>query len=214
MIENLNIAIVFLAGLASVLSPCVLPVIPLIVTGRSDDHAMRPVFIVSGLALTFIIMGILSSLFGSVIGPKMLYVEKIAGVVIAIFGILLIFNVNLFKHLGFLQQLGNRSGGRMGGFLLGFTLGIIWIPCVGPILSGVLALVALKGKVVTGALLLLVYSIGFAVPMLIAAYASQFFRNRFRKIGRYPQLVNIVSGIVLMAFGVFIAFRGVLGFAI
>jgi cytochrome c-type biogenesis protein len=213
MIESMNIALVFAAGLASVLSPCVLPVIPIIVTGKSDDHKLRPLFIIAGLALTFTIMGILSSLFGAAIGSKMHYVEKGAGVLITIFGVLHVFNVNMFKYLGFLSQFGRKSGGRLGGFLLGFTLGIIWIPCVGPMLSGVLALVAVKGEVLTGAIFLLIYSAGFAVPMLIAAYASQFFRNRFRKIGKYPQLVNIVSGGVLIAFGLFITFKGIVGFA-
>jgi cytochrome c-type biogenesis protein len=81
-------------------------------------------------------------------------------------------------------------------------------------LSGVLAIVAVQGKVATGVFLLLVYSLGFAVPMLIAAYASQFFRTRFRKIGRYPVLINIVSGVILIAFGLFIVFKGVLGFTL
>lgn len=60
MMGNLNIALVFAAGLASVLSPCVLPVIPIIVTGKSDDHKLRPLFIIAGLALTFTSMGIVS----------------------------------------------------------------------------------------------------------------------------------------------------------
>jgi cytochrome c-type biogenesis protein len=212
MTEKLNIALVFGAGLASVLSPCVLPVIPIIVTGSHDDHRLRPVMIIAGLTLTFVVMGAISSLFGTIIGPKMYYVNKAAGVLIVLFGLLLIFNVNLFKHLGFLSQFAQKSRGKAGGFILGLTLGIIWIPCVGPLLSSVLALVASHAKVLYGIFFLLIYSLGFAVPMLIAGFAAQFFRNRFRKIGKFPAVVNVASGLILVAFGVAIFFKGSFGF--
>jgi cytochrome c-type biogenesis protein len=211
MTDNLNIAIVFGAGLASVLSPCVLPVVPIIVAGSTDDHRLRPVLIVSGLAITFMAMGVISSLFGAVIGPNMAYVEKAAALIITLFGFLLIFNINLFKHASFISNIGARTRGRLGGFMLGLILGVIWIPCVGPMLSGVLALVATQGKIGTGIFLLSIYSLGFAVPMLIAGYASQFFRARFRKIGKFPYAVNIISGALLVALGGFIFFRGITG---
>jgi cytochrome c-type biogenesis protein len=212
MIENLNIALVFGAGLASVLSPCVLPVVPIIVTGSDNDHKLRPVMIIAGLTLTFVIMGAVSSLFGTIIGPKMVYINRAAGILIVLFGFLLIFNVNLFKHLGFLSQFAQKSRGKSGGFILGLTLGIIWIPCVGPMLSSVLALVASHGKVLYGIFFLFIYSLGFAVPMLIAGYAAQFFRNRFRKIGKFPIIINIVSGLILIAFGAVIFFKGTISF--
>jgi cytochrome c-type biogenesis protein len=212
MTENLNIALVFGAGLASVLSPCVLPVVPIVVTGSTDDHRFRPVMIVAGLAITFMTMGVISSLFGAAVGSKMVYVEKAAAVIIALFGFLLLFNVNLFKHASFISNIGSKTRGRFGGFLLGLVLGIIWIPCVGPMLSGVLALVATQGKIGTGIFLLFIYSLGFAVPMLIAGYASQFFRARFRKIGKFPYAVNIISGLLLVALGALIFFRGMTGF--
>jgi cytochrome c-type biogenesis protein len=213
MVDQVNIALVFSAGVMSVLSPCVLPVVPIVVTGKSDDHRLRPLLIVAGLSLTFVIMGVLSSLFGSFIGPNMRYVEKAAGVLIALFGILLVFNVNFFKHLSFLSQFAGRSRGGFGGFFLGFTLGIIWIPCVGPMLSSVLAMVATQGKVLSGIGLLFVYSLGFSIPMLIAGYASQFFRTRLRTVGKFPVVINVVSGLILVAFGLFVVFRGILGFA-
>jgi cytochrome c-type biogenesis protein len=142
MAEQLNIFLVFLAGLTSVASPCVFPIVPIVVTGGGQDHRFRPIMIVAGLSLTFTTMGILYSLFGSVIGSKMPYVEKVAGALITLFGLLLVANVNLFKQLHFFSRFAEKSRGKWGGFFLGFTLGIIWIPCVGPMLSGVLAMVA------------------------------------------------------------------------
>lgn len=211
MEHSINLWLIFAAGVASVLSPCVLPVVPIVVTGSSDDHRFRPVLIVSGLAATFILMGVLSSIFGSIVGTKMVYVEKAAGVLIIVSGALLILNVNLFKHLSFLSGFASKSRGRFGGFALGATLGVIWIPCVGPMLSGVLAIVATRGEVLTGISLLAVYSLGFAVPMLIAGYATQFFRNRLHKAGKYQAAINIGSGVLLVVLGFLIVTRGIIG---
>jgi cytochrome c-type biogenesis protein len=212
MTGNLNIALVFGAGLASVLSPCVLPVVPIVVVGSADDHRLRPLFVVSGLAITFMVMGALSSLFGSLLGGVTVYAEKAGSVIIVLMGLLLMLNVNLFKHLSFLSNLAGKNKGRFGGFLLGLTLGIIWIPCVGPILSSILALVATQGKISTGVFLLFVYSVGFSIPMLIAGYTSQFFRTRFKRIGRFPVAINVASGAILVALGLFIFIRGATGF--
>jgi cytochrome c-type biogenesis protein len=214
MTGNLNVLLVFGAGLASVLSPCVLPVVPIVVTGSESDHRLRPIMIVAGLMVTFIAMGILSSLFGTIIGPRMVYANKAAGAVIALFGLLLIFNVNVFEHLSFLSQFAQKSRGKTGGFLLGLSLGIIWIPCVGPMLSGVLFMVAVHKQVLAGCFYLFIYSLGFAVPLLIAGYAAQFFRNRFRKIGKFPAVVNIASGVILFAFGAIIFFKGTASFGL
>jgi cytochrome c-type biogenesis protein len=66
--------------------------------------------------------------------------------------------------------------------------------------------------VASGILLLSIYSLGFSVPMLLAGYASQVFRQRIRKIGAFPYLINLVSGLVLVTLGLFIIFKGMVGF--
>ena len=204
--------LVFGAGLTSVLSPCVIPVVPLIVTGTSHDHRLRPVLIVAGLAAAFITMGVVSSLFGAAVGPWMYKAEKGVGLIIVLFGLLLIFDVNVFKHLGAVARLAEHAGGRTNGFVLGLLLGIIWIPCVGPMLSGVLALVATQQRVLAGVGYLLVYSAGFAIPMLLVAYASQSVRSRFCAIAGQSRMVGAVSGALLIALGLFIVFKGVAAF--
>jgi cytochrome c-type biogenesis protein len=80
-------------------------------------------------------------------------------------------------------------------------------------LSSVLALVATQGKMTTGLFMLLIYSAGFSIPLLLAGYASHFFRKRLRSIGKFPYVVNMLSGLILIGLGVFITFRGILGFA-
>lgn len=205
-----SIALTFAAGLTSVASPCVLPVLPLILTGTAEDHRSRPALIVAGVAVSFVAMGVLTSLFGSVVGPVMPRLEKVFGVMVIAFGVLLVLDVNPFKRITWVNRIQAGGRGRWSGLILGASLGLVWIPCVGPMLSSVLALVATKGSLTTGVLLLLVYSAGFAVPMLLVGYGSQAFRQRVRALSAHPVAVRWVSGLLLVAFGGVILTQGML----
>lgn len=207
-LESLGLA--FLAGLASVASPCVLPVVPLLVTGTAEEHRWRPALVVTGLSASFVAMGVAMSLFGGAIGPALPVLEKWVGGLLVVFGLLLLADVNLFKRLVWLQAIRAPGGGRWSGLLLGASLGLVWIPCVGPILSGVLATVAARGSVAVGVALLGVYAAGFAVPMLAVGYGSQALRQRVRAVAAHPVAVRWVSGLVLLGFGVLVLQKGML----
>ncbi len=200
----------FGAGLASVASPCVLPVVPIIVAGRADDHRARPALIVAGLAAAFVLMGVLTSLFGAAVGRALPVAEKVAGALVILFGVLLLLDVNPFKRLSGLTRFQPSGRGPWSGLLLGASLGLVWIPCVGPVLSSVLAMVAAQGQLASGVLLLLVYAAGFAVPMLAVGYGSQALRQRVRAVARHPVAVRWASGLLLLAFGVLILGKGML----
>ncbi len=200
-----------LAGFASIASPCVLPMVPIIVTGTSDDHRYRPLLIVSGLSFSFIMMGAITSLFGGAIAGIMPVAEKIAGVVVIAMGLSMLAGINIFKNFTFFYKAQFQSKGRWSGLLLGLTLGIVWIPCVGPMLSGVLALVATKGQLASGLVLLAFYSLGFSIPMLLAGYASQSFRQKIRSVNEHPTLIRTISGLLLVCFGIYILTSGMLG---
>lgn len=208
--DPLHLLLVFGAGLASVASPCVLPMVPILVTGTAEEHGTRPLFLVLGIATSFMIMGVLTSLFGGAVAPWMPVVEKVTGVLVILFGLLMLLDVNLFKHLGFLQQVDFGGKGMASGLLLGLSLGLVWVPCVGPILASVLALVATQGSLAKGLLLLAVYASGFAVPMLAVAYGSQALRQRVRALNRHPAAIRWVSGLLLVGFGVLILKSGLL----
>jgi cytochrome c-type biogenesis protein len=204
------VALSFGAGLASVASPCVLPVVPIIVAGTADEHRSRPALVVAGISASFVAMGVLTSLFGASVGPALPLLEKVVGVVVVAFGLLLLADVNVFKRLTWLQRIQPSGGGRWSGLLLGLSLGLVWIPCVGPMLSSVLAMVATRGSLAAGVVLLLVYSLGFAVPMLAVGYGSQALRQRVRALAAHPVAVRWASGLLLVAFGAVILRQGML----
>ena len=199
-----------LAGMASIASPCVLPVVPIIVAGTEEDHRIRPLLIVIGLSLSFITMGVVTSLFGGAVAGLMPILEKVAGGMLVLFGVLMLLDINLFKRLTLFSRLTTRSGGRWSGLLMGLTLGLVWIPCVGPMLAGVLTLVATDGRLSSGIVLLAFYSLGFALPMLLLGYASQAVRLKVRQVNAHPLAIRLFSGGLLIAFGFFILTRGML----
>ncbi len=205
-----EIALTFGAGLASVASPCVLPVVPLLVTGTAEEHRARPALVVLGLALSFTAMGVAMSLLGGAVGRLLPVMETAVGVLVLAMGLLFLLDVNLFKRLAWLQGLGGAATGRWSGLLMGLSLGLVWIPCVGPMLSSVLATVAAKGTLAAGVGLLLVYSAGFAVPMLAVGYGSQALRQRVRAVAAHPVAVRWGSGLLLVAFGLLILTQGML----
>jgi cytochrome c-type biogenesis protein len=205
-----TLALAFGAGLASVASPCVLPVVPIIVTGTAEDHRSRPALVVLGIAASFVAMGVATSLFGAAIGPALPWLEKAVGALVMTFGVLLLVDVNVFKRLTPLQRIGSPGGGRRSGLLLGMSLGLVWIPCVGPMLSCVLATVAAKGTLASGVALLVAYSLGFAVPMLAVGYGSHALRQRIRSVAARPRAVRWASGLLLVAFGAVVLGKGML----
>lgn len=205
-----ELAMAFGAGLASVASPCVLPVVPLLVTGTAEDHRARPALVVAGLAASFVVMGVLTSLFGAAVGPLVPSLERAVALLVIAFGVLLLLDVNLFKGLSWLQRLGPAAAGPWSGLVLGLSLGLVWIPCVGPMLSSVLAMVAARGTLAAGVALLLVYSAGFAVPMLAVGYGSKALRQRIRLVAAHPVVVRWVSGLVLIGFGALVLAQGML----
>jgi len=107
---------------------------------------------------------------------------------------------------------GEHAGGPINGFVLGGLLGVIWIPCIGPMLSSVLALVATEQRVTAGVAYLLIYSVRFSIPMLLLAHASQAIRSRFRVLAGQQRMVGALSGVLLMALGLFIVFKGIVAF--
>lgn len=205
----LLIASAFGAGFASVLSPCVLPILPIVAAGSEKDHKLRPVVLSLGLATSFVAMGILSSLAGSWLASRMRVIEIVAGILVAVMGLLLLLGIDTFKNLTIFQRFSHKAGtGPFSGFVLGMALGLVWIPCVGPFLSSVLAMVASQGSLGGGVVLLLIYSLGFSVPVLVAGYASHWFRSKTQAVRKHAMLVRIAGGSLLISLGLYIAFQG------
>ena len=207
-----NIFMAIAAGLASVLSPCVLPVIPIIMAGAERNDRLRPLILVTGLSLSFIAMGAISSLFGSLMIGKTRYIEIAGAVVIIIMGLMVIFDMSIFKRFYQLSNIRVKGEGRIGGLILGMSLGLIWVPCVGPFLSTTLTMVATSGQLATGIVLLGFYSLGLAIPMLIVGYSSQMLQNKMKGLLEHERILRYATGGTLAVFGLYSIIAGNMAF--
>ncbi|EMA46876.1 cytochrome c-type biogenesis protein CcdA [Halococcus morrhuae DSM 1307] len=178
--DDPTVAAVFLAGVVTILTPCCLPMIPVLVVG-ANGHPLRPVAIVTGSTVTFTILGVLTGLLGSVT-PDTIRAPFAIGMLA--FGVVMAdddVNELYSKYSSRLTGRATAISGRIdeqrhpvgNGLLVGVFLGAIWLPCVGPILGGVLAYVGAMATVGQGTVLLFVYGVGFSIPLLVVAYVGQ-----------------------------------------
>ena len=208
---EVNPLIAFAAGIVSILSPCVLLVLPAIMASSTERGKYRPLAIVLGLSISFTTMGLLASAFGSVFQSFKDYLDATAIIVILTIGTWMLFDLHLpytAPRLGIIRAVSDKSyrlptEGVVSGLFLGLSLGIVWLPCTGAVLGTILTWVAAKGDVLIGGLLLLSYSLGFAVPMLGIAYSTKLSSAVVGAAGK-TVWVKRVAGLVLIVVGVYL----------
>jgi cytochrome c-type biogenesis protein len=201
------------AGVASVLSPCVLPVVPVIMAGAEREDRIRPLLVVLGLSLMFMIMGAVSSLFGALLVGRTRYLEVAGAAIIVLMGVVVLLDINIFKRFYRLSSIRVKGEGRFSGLVLGMALGLVWVPCIGPFLSSILAVVGTSGEMTRGIILLGFYSLGLAVPMLLVAYSSHFLQRKLSALSRHESIFRYVTGVILIAFGLYAILVGNFAFA-
>lgn len=220
--------IAFTAGVLSFVSPCVLPLIPsylTYITGLSfsqlqEAHPTAQIRLtVLGHSLCFIlgftavfvllgaIAGVASSNFEHYLREGLGWVGKIGGGLVFLFGIHM---TGLF-HFGVLLgdkrvQLHKKPGGFLGTFVVGVAFAAGWTPCVGPILASILLIAATSGHVGDGIWLLSTYSLGLGLPFLVSGLLFHYFLIVFKRFRKYIRLVEIFTGLMLMAVGLMLMF--------
>ncbi|MDP2167055.1 MAG: cytochrome c biogenesis protein CcdA [Thermodesulfovibrionales bacterium] len=218
--KDISFSLAFLAGVLSFLSPCVLPLIPSYVsfiTGVSfeklashEDRArvrkltiVNSLFFIGGFSSVFIALGASSSYLGTLLFDYQDWLRIGGGVLIIVFGLF----IAGFLKLDFLMKekkfhLHGRPAGYAGAFLIGMTFAAGWTPCIGPILGSILLYASTKGSAAYGLKLLAVYSLGLALPFLIASLAINTFLSRIKAFYRFMRVIMVVSGLILIAFGI------------
>jgi cytochrome c-type biogenesis protein len=208
-LEVLTFATALIAGVVSIASPCVLPLLPGVMAYSTEKSKLTPLAIVLGLAVTFTTMGIVSSLFGAFFMDYIDYLKIISGVLIIVMGLYILSRTVEDLLLGVWQRIpvsriahpDVENKGLLGGVILGVSLGIVWMPCVGPILAAILMAVAQEGAVLYGASLLMTYSLGLAIPMLMVAYSSNIVSDKLRSASKYSIGIRKVAGVILLVIG-------------
>jgi len=208
-----GLLVAFSAGLLSFLSPCVLPLVPsyvTFITGLSLEEVrtsrrtalIHAFLFVLGFSLIFIALGATASVLGRVLFVARVWIARIGGALIILFGLYLLGVFN-FRMLAQDRRvyLADKPIGYLGTVLVGLAFGAGWTPCIGPILGSILIYTSSTADLHRGLLLLTAYSAGLAVPFLIAALAIDRFLAAFARWRGAMKWVNRVGGVLLIIVG-------------
>lgn len=219
MTEQITLGVAFAAGLASFLSPCVLPLVPVYLASLAGPEILEaeskrrriPIFLhslsfVIGFSLVFVILGAVAGLTGFAISPHSAVIRWIVGSVLIVFGVFILAALKV-PWLNYERRLTPSLGtttGYMRSFLTGGIFCLAWTPCVGPILGSILTLALDSATAWSGAYLLAIYSLGLGLPFLIIGIAFDTIIPFLKRIYRYSTAIYIFSGVLLIAVGILV----------
>ena len=207
----------FLEGIVTFISPCILPMLPVYVsyfagggerkTGKTVTNAVG---FVAGFTTIFVIMGVLAGTVGSFLAEYQTIVNLVSGTIVIFFGLcyLGVLKVNLFKGINRAVNIGDL--GFFSALIFGIIFSVGWTPCVGAFLGSALMLASQQGHVLTGTIMLLMYSVGLGIPFIISAVLIDQLKNTFSWIKRNYRIINAVCGSFLIVIGVLMA-AGMMG---
>ena len=178
----------FLEGIASFISPCLLPMVPIYISyfiGEDDNNNKKAILnsvgFVLGFTTVFLILSIFASQLGAVLNIKFLNKSKSK-------------NMNI-KNFNFIKAI-----------LFGILFSISWTPCIGTFLSSALLLIAREQDMLKGIILMLLYSIGLGIPFIISAILIEKLKNVFDFIKKHYDVIKKISGVILIGAGAYMIF--------
>ncbi len=207
-----SIVLAYLAGAVTVLSPCVLPILPIVIIGAWNENRRGPLFLIAGLILSFTASGFLIATVGSSLGLTREILQKITALLLIVFGVILLIQP-LYQKLAFAAS-GSLSGfqtkissvkweGKRGTFILGFLLGLMWAPCAGPTLGAAIALASQLKDLPYAFIVMLSFSLGIATPMLIMAMSSQAAMLKIKaKLTKVAPVIKFLTAITFLVLGI------------
>lgn len=219
-VNALSFGVAFVAGIISFLSPCVLPLVPgyvSLITGLDlaevreggRSHALAITrdtgIFVAGFGAVFVLLGVSATRLGGLFFDNQLLLTRISGAMVLAMSLFLLGSIYLqapwlYREARFHPQLGRF--GRAAPAVAGAAFGFGWTPCIGPVLTSILAIAATSGRASTGALLLASYSLGLGLPFLLTGLAFSRVAGAFDWVKRHYTGIVIASAAFLAFFGV------------
>ena len=209
MIATLGLALI--AGILSVLSPCVLPLLPIVLGTAASEHRFGPAALAGGLALSFVVIGLFVATIGFSIGLDGDVFRTGAAFVLIAIGLVLVapplqahFAVAAGSLGGWTEQRfgGFATSGLGGQFAVGLLLGAVWSPCVGPTLGAASILAAQSQELPQVAATMVVFGLGAALPLLLLGMASREALLRWRhRLQATGNGVKVALGVLLIVMG-------------
>ncbi len=199
--------ITFIEGIASFISPCILPVIPIYISyfgleNKDNKAIINSIGFTTGFSLVFILLGVFASSLGKIVHNYSNYINIILGLFLIIMGLNymeIIFIKFLNKTKGIKKN--KRSLNLFSSITFGVIFSLSWTPCVGAFLSSALILASTTGSIFKGAILLSLYSLGLAIPFIITTIFIEKVKKTFDFIKKHYNIINKVAGSILVLSG-------------
>ena len=205
------IGFAFIAGFVTILSPCILPILPIVLSGGISNDKSKPLGIVLGFILSFTFFTLFLSSLVKLTGISPDFLRALSVVIIFGLGLSLliprfqIFLERIFSKLSNSVGRSKTRSGFFGGILLGLSLGLIWTPCVGPIIASVITLAASSTVTSASVIITIAYSLGTAIPMLLITYGGRALLQKNLWLVKNTVNIQKIFGVLMMitAIGIF-----------
>lgn len=197
------IGFAFLAGMVTIIAPCILPILPIVLSAGLTGGKRRPLGVITGLIISFTIVTLIVSYAVGHFGFSPDILRTIAACVLLVFGLVLVIPALTVRYEILVshivpQSSSNQGNGFWSGVLIGANLGLIWVPCSGPIMTSVIALAATQTVSINIVLITLAFAVGAAIPLLAVMYGSRAVSSRLQKVLQNTHLQTIFGIIMIL----------------
>lgn len=204
----------FVEGIASFISPCLLPMLPIYISyfmGDEEKNKKKAIInsigFVLGFTIVFLVLSIFASTVGSLVSEYIKYIKIVFGIIIIILG----FNYMGVLKLNFLNKTkavkaDTKNLNFLKTMIFGILFSISWTPCIGTFLGSALLLIAKEQELIKGILLMLIYSVGLGIPFIISVVLIEELKEVFDFIKKNYTIVKLISGLVLIGMGIYTIF--------
>lgn len=213
MISFVLLGFAFLAGIVTILSPCILPILPIVLSGSVGGSKRKPLGIIVGFVLSFTFFTLFLTKIIQLTGIPSDTLRIFAAIVLLLFGISLFtpkfqkLMEQLFTKLSAFAPKANPNAGFLGGCIIGLSIGLIWAPCVGPIMASVIALAATSTVTAQTFLITLSYAVGSGVPMFFIMYGGRSLLSKAPQLMQHTERIQKGFGIVMIILALAIFFN-------
>lgn len=208
------LALSLLAGLLTTLSPCVLPILPIVASSAMANRKIGLLTLAIGMAISFTFVGTLIASIGLALGVNSTYLRYVASILMILVAIWLLsprLQQFVSQYTSVLSNKGDQwlSGfnptSASGQFLVGLLLGVVWAPCIGPTLGAAIALASQGESLVSIAVVMVIFSLGAVIPLItIGLLSRQVFREKREKLANASQAGRKMMGWSLLAVGLLV----------
>lgn len=201
--------ITFLEGFISFISPCMLPMLPIYISffaggnGEKSKTFLRAFCFVIGFTSVFCVLGVFAGTIGSLVSRYKTVLNIVCGLTVVFFGLSYLEVIKLPFLKG--MQNGRKADTALSAFVFGVVFSVSLTPCVGAFLGSALMMASTSGTIFKGFTLLLAYSMGLGVPLLVSALILENLGSAFKAVKKHYKLINTVCGIFLIVLGLFMA---------